>query len=236
MNTNPLLSTIAALLIAFGTTSAQAVIIGFDPASVVAEPSDLISVDLVAMLNDNEPAVGAYDVDVVFDPDALTVVSVSTGGDLGLSLFDTLRPSATTIDISEVSLEDLATLEALQDNTVVLAVLQFTVDMLEEDTSTRVFLAEPDPSLFVTDDPGSLDAFNEIVLQDLEISNPGDVQPVSEPPLLSLMLGALLLVSVSARSRRPKGGTGIPLGHADGRKSWSQRGKASRNMSPYLAS
>ena len=196
MKTMRRLGSIAVSLLAFGSMSAHAIVIGFDPDFQTATATDLVSVDLIAELAVGEAAVGSYDVDVLFDPTALTLNSVTSTGGLGSSLFNGFEVFPDTIDIAEVSFESLADLEVLQGSSIVLATLQFAVDVLAEGTSTFITINGTDPLLFITDNPGNLNPFDTIVLGGAEIRNSGGTQPIPESPPLALILLGLGLLSI----------------------------------------
>jgi hypothetical protein len=118
-------------------TSAQAVMIGFQPSAQTRLLGQTASVDVVVSgLLDSTPGqvVSAYDLDVLFDTSILSFSGLTWGTRLGGgpgagpfdSFFDVSLPNIGRIDFFETSFLSDAALMALQGDSVVLATLNFT--------------------------------------------------------------------------------------------------------------
>lgn len=115
------------------------------PSSTLVTPGGAFAVDLVVSgLGDAAaPSVGAFDIDIGFDPTDLTLIGVTLGtalGDVGLgealdASFGHYLPGV--INIAEVSFLAPATLDAAQPDSFVLATLAFAATgMAAGDTTT----------------------------------------------------------------------------------------------------
>jgi hypothetical protein len=148
------------------------VLLRFDPAHQNVSLGDTVNVDvfLDRLTGDAPAAVGAFDLDVSFNPDILSFDSVTFGSGLG----DSLRSSGVsggTIDIAAVSLLLPSDLHLLQPAEFVLATLSFNA--VAKGTSDLAF---SQALLF--------DAFG---LSLSAVDGAGSVA-VSEPPTSSLVL------------------------------------------------
>ena len=102
------------------------------PSAPTVTPGDLLSVDVFisGLGNGVPPSVGAFDLDIAFDPGILTPIAVVFGPFLGdPSLFEALVSTDFSIpgiaDIAETSLLHSAELDALQPSNFSLATLTF---------------------------------------------------------------------------------------------------------------
>lgn len=128
-----LLITICFFLTSIGAASAS-VILSLETPSSVVEPCTYFNVDLVVSGVESElfPAVGDFDIDVLYDPTLMAFSDYTLGPWLGdLTALEALDfsfgdPGATgAIDLAEVSLLDPIDLELLQPDTFILATLEF---------------------------------------------------------------------------------------------------------------
>src|SRR5688500_13691879 len=114
----------------FGITCAPAITLEFVPASQTVVAGQPIAVDLGVSGVARPPAIGAFDLDVSFDPGILTPVDVVFGlllGDpsLGEAIFGfTFLPGI--VDLAEVSLLSASDLDSRQAGSFPLATLFFT--------------------------------------------------------------------------------------------------------------
>lgn len=119
-------------LLAGAPAAGTAVTLELVPAAATVTAGEMIDVDvLVSGLGAGvAPSVGAFDLDVSFDPMIFTLVDVVFGPFLGtppveaLTSFDVAV--AGIVDLAEVSLLSAAELDALQPASFVLATLSFT--------------------------------------------------------------------------------------------------------------
>ena len=115
----------------FWASSAQAVLLSFQPVSQNAQISDVVNVDVVVsgLGNGVAPSLGDFDLDVSYDNSILNATGGSIGpflGDPGLGeaiTFSNLLPGV--VDFGEVSLLFDFELNALQADTFTLATLTF---------------------------------------------------------------------------------------------------------------
>jgi hypothetical protein len=120
----------ALCLLVAGTASA--ISIGFDPAAVTGAVNDVVDVDIVVSDLGGE-IVSAYDLDVVYDPSALTVLSVfqptsSLGSPVIPEAFYDVNFGPGVIDLAGLSLlSDAELLSRQGGDSVVLATLTFQV-------------------------------------------------------------------------------------------------------------
>lgn len=201
----------AAAVLGLTLSSAQAVSISLQPSVTNADPGDSVSLDLVVSgLGDGTaPSVGDFDINVGFDTAALSFDGYSLGAGLGnIGLGEAFDFSGGDlggglINLSEVSfLENDANtcifcvapfLEDLQGDSLVLATLQFSVDVLPEGSSTVVSIANV---LALGDGFGI--ALNVTDVNNATIRNPGMAVP--EPGVL--LLFGVGLVALVARKQR----------------------------------
>ncbi|MEE9411941.1 MAG: autotransporter domain-containing protein, partial [Methylococcales bacterium] len=125
--------TIPALLL---STQLQAVTLGFFPSTANVTPGSPFSVDLRISDIDANTAIGDYDFDINFDSSLLSIATddVVFGNQLqqaGVDSFRSVSVVSGQLNISEVSLNDAAVLNAMQSDEFTVATLNFTA---EEDT------------------------------------------------------------------------------------------------------
>ena len=178
-------------------TCAEAIILDFVPASQTVVGGQSVAVDIVISGLARPPSVGAFDLDVSFDPSILTPVDVVFGPFLG----DPLLFEAITgfsfppgiVDLAEVSLLLPTDLDSLQPGSFSLATLFFTAS--GEGISPLVF------SEVIVDD-----AFGD----KLEVvAGTGSVEVVPEPST-ALLLGTALAALGACQWRRRRQLSGTP--------------------------
>lgn len=142
-------------LLTLAATPAPAVVLSLVPASQTAMPSDSVSLDLVISgLGDFAPdSLGDFDIDIGYDPVALSLTGFSLGpflGDIGLgeAADFSFGDLGGVVNLAEVSLlePDVATcifcavpfLDDIQPDSFALATLEFMVDVLPAGTNTIV--------------------------------------------------------------------------------------------------
>ncbi|MCX2980329.1 hypothetical protein EYC98_05525 [Halieaceae bacterium IMCC14734] len=131
-------------------TSAQALMLSISPASQVRMPGDLVSVDILAS-DLGVAVIGDFDFDIGYDSAALSFSSYSLGAGLGApgALGDCIDPFSDSVDCSQgdfggaVNLAQFsylssAALDALQGDPLVLATLNFVVDVLAPGDFTTI--------------------------------------------------------------------------------------------------
>jgi hypothetical protein len=127
---------IMGLAIAFGISSAEAVPIalGFEPIDQTVNLGDQVVVNLKISGLEGEPensllpSLGAFDLNVAFDPAILTFSSVVFSDQLSSFEFGSLQtttPGSGLVNLFELSFEDPDTLDQLQESAFVLASLAF---------------------------------------------------------------------------------------------------------------
>lgn len=190
-----------ALILAASSIEASAIMFSLAPSTQTAATGDTVSVDLrVAGLGDFASlSLGDFDIDVSYDPLALTFTNYTLGPLLGVPLLGEaidfgLGNLGSSVNLGEVSLLTPAELQALQPGSFVLAKLDFQVLSLEPGARTGLSLAvnsagdEVGQALPVDGVAGAL------------IRNPPIAAP--EPPLL-LLMGTALAGTGFARRRSP---------------------------------
>jgi hypothetical protein len=207
------------LLVAWGAlfpaSPALAIPLGFVPVAATVMPGD--SLDFAVVVSGTAagsgPSVGAFDLDVSFDPAILSPTGVGFGPWLGdPALFEALTDfffSVGVIDLAEISLLSPAELDALQPDSFVLATLSF--EALGPGTSPLIF-----SEVLVDDAFGAKLAIE---------AGAGSVTVVPEPCTLAL-LGASL-TGLGAWRRRRRVASGEPHEGTDGGQR-SRPGGASR--------
>ncbi|MEM8988277.1 MAG: hypothetical protein AAGC95_16295 [Pseudomonadota bacterium] len=190
----------------FAASPASAVVVGFSPSAQTAGPSDTISLDLtVSGLGDGAaPSVGGFDFDILYDPSALTFDGYALGTDLGdEGLFEQLDFSfgdlgGGLIDLASTSVLLDFDLDLLQGSSIVLATLDFTVDVLALGASTSVSVDTFDPFLLLSDGFGqdlAVTAFNGATIRN---PNPN---VVSAPSGIALFALGLLGLGLTRRQK-----------------------------------
>lgn len=122
----------AAAIVAASLTARAAIIVSLEPASQTISVGGPVSLDLVVSgLNAfAAPGVGAFDVDLTYNPAVLSAVSASFGTHLDLGLFGSIQSSNLStpglIHLDEVSLESSSDLLSSQPASFKLATLNFT--------------------------------------------------------------------------------------------------------------
>ena len=119
-----IVSSIAVCLIFMGQP--QAIMLGFDSPTNDVSLGSSVDVDLVISgLGDSAPpSLGAFDVDVFYDPLIVTLTALTFGTDLGTSIQSDIAGLG-TVNLFEVSLESALTLDAVQPGAFTLATLTF---------------------------------------------------------------------------------------------------------------
>jgi hypothetical protein len=127
------------LLLALAPAGAGAITIGLAPAVVTGTVGLAFDLDVVVSgLGDGvAPSLGAYDLDITFDPSLLAFDSSALSGALGAGSLHSTIVTAGVVDLAEVSLLSPTQLDALQSDSFVLATLRFTP--IAEGTSSLGF-------------------------------------------------------------------------------------------------
>lgn len=128
---------------------ARAATLSLAPGTISVMPSGSFSIDLViAGLGDlDAPSVGDFDIDVGFDPLALSLIGFDLGTELGdLTLGEAIDVSfgeiaAGLVNVAQVSFLSDAELNTTQPDTFVLATFEFTVSGLAGGESTVIDIA-----------------------------------------------------------------------------------------------
>ncbi len=192
---------IAALLAAaLLGTAAHAVMISFNPSATTVQVGDSFSVDIV--VSDLGDVVSGFDLDVTFDDTLLAGDGASFGtllGNLGTQAFADTIVGADAINVAEFSFLSNMSLDALQDDSVTLATLNFTA--LAAGIAELAFALDASLQLNVFgSDPFSPFAFDNIGTAQITI----EAAPVimSEPRPLALLAAGLILLAATRRGRR----------------------------------
>jgi hypothetical protein len=188
-----ILALIAALCPA-GTAFGAA--IGLTPSSQIAATGDQVTLDLLATgLGDGtSPAVGSFDVDLLYDPGVLSFdpINYAIGIDLGSAIPGINVDSGTgIIDLSAISLESPSDLITSQGSTLQLASLVFDVLDLSLGASTTVDIDTNDPNLVLGDvsfAPISINSISPATIRNATASS----IPLPGTPLL-IVLGLVML-------------------------------------------
>lgn len=127
-----------AILLFFSTNSYAIITLGFSPATQNLNSGDPVYVEIVisGLENDTAPSLGAFDLDVSFDPAILSFNSVAFGdpllGDqldiwgIGGNDMDALITSPGILDLYEISYDSPDDLNDYQAGAFTLATLSFT--------------------------------------------------------------------------------------------------------------
>lgn len=189
-----------ALVFALGSGSAAATLLSLQPSSQTAMPGNMVSLDLViGGLDAGGPdSLGDFDINIGFDPGALSLVGFGLGpylGDVGLGEaadFSLGDLGGGTVNVAEVSLLFPFELDALQPDSFTLATFNFMVDVLPPGSSTSVMI----DTVFALGDgfglPLQLDGTAGAVIR-----NPG--VDVPEPAVLGLVALGLAGIRLSRR-------------------------------------
>lgn len=136
----------------------SAAILSLEPGNTFAGNGESVAIDLVVsdLGNFGPDSLGVFDLDIGYDPLALSFVDYSLGGFLGdLGLAEALDLSAGDIggavDLFEVSLLSSGALDALQPSDFVLATLNFSVLDLAVGEFTELSIL---PGAVLGDGPG----------------------------------------------------------------------------------
>lgn len=177
--------------------AAHAVTLSLDPQSLVIPPSTTFDITLKVSDVPLGQGIGAFDVDIKYDPSQVEFKQYSLGtllGDYSLSTPEAIDASSGisapgVIDLAELSLLDPATLVSLQSNAFDLAVLTFHClqpgkSLIEIDPS--------DPLLTVGDEFGNPYA--------VTVGNPVQITQTPEPSSL-ILLGVGCVGFILARKK-----------------------------------
>lgn len=169
----------------FPVSPSNAITIGIDPASQTAAVGSTVDVDLYisGLGNGTAPSLGAFDIDVVFDPVILDFTSVVFGDQLSI-LFGSIQstaPGIGTVNLFEVSFDTIDTLNSLQAPDFILATLTYEV-------------LAPGTSLISVSPIVLSDAFGELLSAE---TASGQISTASVPePATGLYIGLCLLAIV----------------------------------------
>lgn len=193
----------AVLAVAFLTWNhATATILSLEPPLTIAGPGDTVALDLtIADLGDGSPlSLGAFKLEILFDPGALSYVGTVFGEELNdpLDAFtpdfqDAALSGPGVITLAEVSLIGAADLNSDQPGAFVLATLEFFVDVLPPGTFTVVDFGV----VSLSDASGA--PLADIDLAEAVIRNPPI--DVAEPMTLLLMALGVLGILATRRGR-----------------------------------
>jgi len=119
------------LLLVLIAAPASAATIVFDPASETIDLGTSVTVDLVISDLGEDVALGAFDLEVTFDPAILELTAVTFGDQLGfpsgfVSISGFSSSPTGTISLFEISLESIDDLNTNQADSFVLATLTFS--------------------------------------------------------------------------------------------------------------
>lgn len=185
-------------LLLFFVTPSCAILIGFDPVSQsvpVGDPTDVALV--ISGLGDGSaPSLGIFDVDISFDSTILDFNSVAFGdpllGDqldlLGFGSITFFTPGLGSVNLFELSLDDLFTLDSMQAGSFTLATLTFNTLAVGTSSLDISINSLGDASGF------SLDA-------DLQS---GSISPVPEPASILLLTSGIIGMGLFGRKKFKK--------------------------------
>jgi hypothetical protein len=125
-----------AALVAGAPRAAEAVtitLVSFGASNVSVGSTVSVQISISGLGSGAAPALGAWDIDVAFDPTVISLSGVTfrSPSELGPgSLQDSglipIGPTESRVDAAEISFEDAAALEAAQPDAFLLATIQFT--------------------------------------------------------------------------------------------------------------
>lgn len=113
------------------TSAASAINVSISPVTQDASVSDDVEVKIVVsgLGNGAAPSLGAYDLDLFFNPSLLDISSIFFGNQLdilGLGSFQLVTPGVGSVNLVEFSLDTPAELDTLQAGDFILAYVHFT--------------------------------------------------------------------------------------------------------------
>lgn len=192
MKTN-LLAALGIAVALWTAMPASAITLGFTPSSQSINLGNTATVDLVisGLAAGAAPSLGAYDVDVGFDPAVLNFMGAIFGNQLdlfGLGSFQFVTTGAGLINLFELSFDSPAELDSLQADSFILATLSF--DTLSAGNSLLSLSVNA-----LSDANG--DELQSVQIEPGSITSNRVVGTVPEPSSLPLMgIGLLALVTL----------------------------------------
>lgn len=126
LSTLTTLACAGALLLGVQHASALSYTLDFSPNGQVRTVGQSAFVDIVVTETGGPGAVGAFILDIEYDPSFVSFVGATDAGELGLSLGLSASDAGGVITLDDVSFEVPAVLVALQGNPFVLATLEFS--------------------------------------------------------------------------------------------------------------
>ena len=177
----------------FFVNPSNAILIEFDPASQGVPVGNPVDVDLtISGLGDfASPSLGAFDLDISFNPALLAFSNVIYGDQLdilGLGSVQITTPGVVNVNLLELSLDLPSDLDTLQAGSFTMATLTF--DTLAVGTS----------SLDITINALS-DAFGDPLFADVQS---GSISPVPEPATILLLVSGMAGLGMFGRRKFKK--------------------------------
>lgn len=196
---NRLFTALGAALVVGMAQPANAITLGFNPTSQSVTVGDATSVELIisGLGTGSAPSLGAFDLDVGFNPAGLSFTGAIFGNQLdlfGLGDVQVATPGLGTVNLFELSFDLPVELDALQLDSFVLATLTFDVlNVGNSQLSLSVnALSDADGNTLQADEIGQG-----------SITGTAGVGVVPEPGILSLMgIGMLGLITLAKMSRK----------------------------------
>ena len=188
-----------AIPLLWATSANAAVILSMEPGGTEAIPGDTVVLDLVisGLGAGGADSLGDFDLDLFYDPAALSVTSISLTGLLGdVGLGEAIDLSLGDDGFGTIALTLISTLldfelDAIQPGSFSLATIEFSVDVLADGTSTEVGIASVFGLGDALGDPLSLMGTGSAFIRN---------GVVNEPAILGLI--ALPLLILMRRQRR----------------------------------